>query len=759
MTVTQKIGIGSPINRVDGREKVTGRARYAAEHAPAGMLYGYVVSSAIAKGSITAIDEAAARSVPGVVEVLTHVNRPQIAWRDSSYQDEVAPPGTPFRALGDEKIMFSGQPVAVVLAETFEAARYAASLMDVRYDVQPHNTDFAASLAEKFLPSKKRSSYHPPKARGDAELAFAEAPLQVSGSYHLATEHHNPMEMHATTVEWEGDGRITVHDKTQGSQNVQSYICNIFGFSKKKVRVLNPYVGGGFGSGLRPQYQVYLAVMAAKLLERSVKLVLTRQQMFTHVHRPEAVQEVKLGAEADGRLTAMSITATTSTSRFENNMEDVVIWGMMNYACPNATGDYTIAPRDTYTSGDMRAPGAATGMAMFEMAIDEMAYAAGLDPLAFRLLNYSDIDAMNGTPYTSKALREAFAEGAEAFGWAARSPEPRSMRDGAELVGWGVATGMWDAMFSKTSASARLSANGHLEVASATSDIGTGTYTVMTLVAADTLGLLPEHITAKLGDSDLPTSPVEGGSWAAASAGAAVQVACRAVGKQLLEAARKVPGQPLGTASIDEVDFMAGRIVLKAAPNIGVAFTEAMRAAELSAIEVEETASTGIGGMVSQMTKSRNTHSAIFVEVKIDEELGVVRVTRVVNAVAAGRIISPKQARSQILGGVVMGIGMALHEETFIDHRLGRFMNHNLAEYHMPAHADIHDIEVIFVDEPDPEVTPLGVKGLGEIGIVGTAAAVANAIYHATGKRVRSLPITIDKLLDTPGPLPPGPHS
>ena len=746
MNAMEKIGIGSALSRVDGREKVTGRAKYAAEHAPVGLVHGVVVSSAIAKGRIIGIDDAAARAVPGVVEVLTHQNRPHIAWRDSNYQDEVAPPGSPFRALNDDRILFSGQPVAVVLAETFEAARYGASLVEVQYQAEPHNTDFTVSLQERFMPSKKRSSFHPPKSRGDAQAALAAAPIRVSETYHLPTEHHNPMEMHATTVEWGGDGRITVHDKTQGPQNVQSYIANIFGFSAKNVRVLNPYVGGAFGSGLRPQYQVYLAVMAAKKLERSVKLVLTRQQMFTHVHRPEATQDVALGADETGKLTAMSITATTSTSRFEDNMEDVVIWGLKNYACPNATADYAIAPRDTYTSSDMRAPGAATGMTLFEIAIDEMAYAAKIDPLEFRLLNYSDIDAMSGTPYTSKALREAYAEGAARFGWDKRQFEPRSMRDGSELVGWGMATGMWDAMFAKTTASAKLSANGHLEVATATSDIGTGTYTVMTQVAADTLGLSPDQITAKLGDSSLPASPVEGGSWGAASAGAAVQLACQAVAKALLRAAGKVPGQPLGSASLDEVEFVGGRIVLRSDPAIAVPITEAMRAADLPVIEAEETASPGITGYISQMLKSRNTHSAIFAEVKVDEELGVVRVTRVVNAVAAGRIINPKTARSQILGGVVMGIGMALHEETFLDNRIGRFMNHNLAEYHIPAHADIYDIDVIFVDEPDPEVTPLGVKGVGEIGIVGTAAAVANAIFHATGKRVRNLPITIDKL-------------
>ncbi len=669
------VGIGSAINRVDGLAKVTGRARYAAEYPVPGLLYGWIVSSAIAKGRIVAIDETAARAVPGVVEIVTHANRPHVAWLDRSYPEEAGPPGEPFRALYDETILFSAQPVALVLAETLEAARDAAALVEVSYDVEPHNTDFDKALAEKFLPRKKRSTFHPPKDRGDAESAFKDAALKLSADYHLATEHHNPMEMHATTVVWEGDGKITVHDKTQGPQNVQGYLASVFGFSKSDVRVMNPYVGGGFGSGLRPQYAVYLAVMAAKLLERSVRVVMTRQQMFSHVHRPEAVQSVQLGASADGKLASIINKATTSTSRFENNMEDVVIWGMMNYACKNASGDYTIAPVDTYTSGDMRAPGAATGMTIFEMAIDEMAYAAKLDPIQFRLLNYSDIDQMNGTPFTSKALKEAFAEGAAKFGWDKRSSEPRSMKDGKELVGWGVATGMWDAMFMKTTCSAKLSANGHLEVASASSDIGTGTYTVMTQVAADTLGLPVEQITARLGDSSLATSPLQGGSWVAASVGAAVQMACEAVAAKVLKAAAKIEGNPLGGATMDDIDTKQSRLVLKSDQSVSVSFADAMHAAGLDSIEVEETASGGLSGMISQLQKSRNTHSAIFAEVKIDEELGVIRVTRIVNAVAAGRIINPKTARSQILGGVVMGIGMALHEETMMDHTLGRFMN------------------------------------------------------------------------------------
>jgi xanthine dehydrogenase YagR molybdenum-binding subunit len=738
--------IGDHLSRTDGAKKVTGTAHYAAEHFPSGLLYGWIVSSAITKGRIKSIDDSRARKIPGVVEIITHKNRPHMALLDRSYTDEVSVPGSPFRPLYDDKILYALQPVAVVVADTLENARDAAALLDVTYEVEEHNTDFGIALADKYAPKKKRSTFEGPKPRGDANKAYSESPVQHNAVYHSGNHHHNPMEMHGSTVEW-NDGKIVVHDKTQGAQNVQAYLSEIFGFSKKDVRVMNPYVGGAFGSGLRPQYHVVLATMAAKMLERSVRVTMTRAQMWSHVHRPEAEQQVALGADKNGQLLAIINNATTATSKFEDYMEVIVNWGLMNYKCENASGDYTLASVDTYTPGDMRAPGAATGMTLFEIAIDELAYATNVDPLQLRLLNYSEKDAMHDKPFTSKALREAFAEGAERFGWARRTQAPGSMRDGNDLIGWGVATGMWDAMFQKTSARATITPDGKLEVASATSDIGTGTYTVMTQVAGDVLGLPLADITAKLGDSDLPAAPVEGGSWAAASTGAAVELACKSLADELFKAAEKVEGKPLDGAKRDEIAFVDGYIVVRANPAKRVSVKDAVAASGKDKLEVEETAKPGILDMASQLQKSRNTHSAIFVEVKVDEELRIVRVTRVVCAVAAGRIINPKTARSQILGGVVMGIGMALHEETFTDHKLGRFMNHSLAEYHIPVNADIENIEVIFVDEPDPEVTPLGVKGLGEIGIVGTAAAVANAIFHATGNRVRSLPVTVDKLL------------
>jgi xanthine dehydrogenase YagR molybdenum-binding subunit len=389
----------------------------------------------------------------------------------------------------------------------------------------------------------------------------------------------------------------------------------------------------------------------------------------------------------------------------------------------------------------MRAPGGAEGLFAIECAMDELAYAAGVDPLTLRLSNYSDKDQIEGKAYSSKELRECYRQGAEKFGWSKRNPQPRSMKDGNELVGWSMATGIWEAMQMKASAKAVLTANGSAEISSATADIGPGTYTMMTQLAADMLGVPIEHVTAKLGDSALPDAPVEGGSFTTSSVGCAIQAACRGVQKELLRLAQRIPRSPLAGAKFEDVTFAQNGIRHKS-KNVEVSLADAMRAGNIDRIEKEASAEP------NQNSKySHYTHSAVFAEIKVDEQIGVIRVTRIVNAVAAGRILNPKLAASQILGAVVGGIGMALHEETLTDNRFGRFMTHNLADYHVPVNADVHAIDVIFVNEKDDEINPLGVKGVGEIGIVGTAAAIANAVYHATGKRVRDLPITIDKLL------------
>lgn len=734
--------IGDPLSRVDGRLKTTGLAHYAADFPMPGLAYGVVVSSAIARGRVTGFDLAAARAVPGVIEIVTHENRAKVNEADKAWRDAVAPKGSPFKPLSSPDIHFSQQPVALVIADTFEAARAAAALVDVAYEAEPPLTSLREAAGAGFHPPGD-GSYSPVKSRGDFPKAYNAAAHRVSATYRLAPEHHNPIEPHASSAWWQPDGTLLVHDKTQGAQNAQGYLAGIFGLKPDQVHVVAPFMGGGFGCGLRPQYQLFLAAVAAKMLDRPVKVVLSRQQMFSHQYRPHVIYDIALAANGAGQLQAIRSDCVGATSQFEADAENVTNWGPMIYRCDNAEIDYRIARIDTATPGPMRAPGAATGLNLFEMAMDELAYEVGVDPLELRRINYSLVNEQTGSPYTSKALDVAYTQGAARFGWDRRTQAPRSMRDGAELVGWGMATGCWETLFQTHAVRATLGMDGRLEVATASSDIGTGTYTIMTQIASEETGLPVDRIVALLGNSRLPKAPPEGGSWGAASIANALVVTLAAFREALLKAARKIDDSPLANAAIGQVEFVDGLIRLKADPARALDLT-ALVHGQGGPITVEASTSDKI---LQSQKKARNTHQAVFVEVKVDEALRQVRVTRVTVAVAAGRIINPKTARSQILGGVVMGIGMALHEETMMDHRLGRWMNHNLAEYHVPAHADIADIDVVFVDEPDPEVNPLGIKGLGEIGIVGTAAAVANAIFHATGVRVRELPVTIDKLL------------
>jgi xanthine dehydrogenase YagR molybdenum-binding subunit len=740
MTVTSPLG--KPTSRIDGYAKVTGAAKYAAEFNVPALAHGVVVSSAIAKGRIKRIHTADALSVDGVLDVFTHEHRPKLPSAHEKYKDSVAPAGSPFRPLYDDQILFSGQPVALVVAEEFEIARFAASLVRVEYEQQPHVTDFEGQR-ERATARKQEGGAPPPShKRGKPVEAFDQAAVRVQAEYRMPVEHHNPMEPFAATVVWEGDGRITVFDKTQGPQNCRDYVANVFDLARDKVRVLSPYVGGGFGSGLRPQYELPLAVLAAIALERSVRVTLTRQQMFTLGYRSATIQELAVGADSDGSLVSFRHDCVGMTSQFEEFQRHFVIWSSLLYRCANSELGQRLVNLDQNTPGDMRGPGGAEGAYAIECAMDELAHAAKIDPLELRLINYSDLDQIENRPYSSKELRECYRQGAEKFGWSKRNPQPRSMRDGNELVGWGMATGIWEAMQVKASARAVLTANGSVEIASAAADIGPGTYTMMAQLGAGLLGVPLDNVTVKLGDSALPDAPVEGGSFTASSVGSAIHAACRAVQEELLGIAQKMAGSPLAGAKLDDVTLADGKIRHKDDGSREVSIADAMRAGKVDRIEKEASAEPKTGSKFSQLT-----HSAVFAEVKIDEQLGVIRVTRVVNAVAAGRIINPKLAGSQILGAVVGGIGMALHEETLTDQRFGRFMTHNLADYHVPVHADVHAIDVIFVEEEDHEINPLGVKGVGEIGIVGTAAAIANAVFHATGKRVRDLPITLDKLM------------
>ncbi len=737
--------IGTPTSRVDGRAKVTGAAKYAAEFNDPGVAHGSVVASTIAKGRIVRIDTSEALRVNGVIEVLTHENRPRMADTDAAWKDDVAPEGSPFRPLYDDRIRFSGQPIALVLAEEPEVAHFAASLVRVEYAEEAHVTDLHRRREEAFRlqppANPAENPFAPPPPRGAAEKAFSAARVRHQGEYYVPIEHHNPMELFASTVIFEKDGKLTIYDKTQGVQNVQRYVCGALEMKPDEVRVMSPFMGGGFGSGLRPQFQVVLAALAARALKRSVRLVLTRQQMYVVGYRPAMIQQIQLGANEGGTLDAIAHEAVTVTSQYETFHRQETGWSGLLYKSANAKYTHKLARLDLPTSCDMRAPSAATGVYALEAAMDELAVALKIDPLELRLRCYSDRDQITDRPYSSKSLRECYRQGAEAFGWAKRNPEPRSMRDGSELVGWGMATGIWEALQVPIAVRIVLTANGHVEVACATSDIGTGTYTIMTQVAADMLGVPLESVTAKLGDSTLPQSPVEGGSWIAASIANGIVTTSGAIRGELLRLAKAMPGSPLADTTNEDVLLADGRIVSRHDASRGVSIAEAMRQGGVDRIEQEKTTEFPDDGK-----RAHNTHSAVFAEVKVDEQLGIVRVTRVVSAVAAGRILNTKTARSQIMGGVVWGIGMALHEETLVDHKFGRVMNANIAEYHVPVHADVHDVEVIFVAEPDDTINPLGIKGVGEIGIVGVAAAIANAVYHATGRRVRDLPITLDKL-------------
>jgi xanthine dehydrogenase YagR molybdenum-binding subunit len=732
---------GTATSRVDGPAKVTGAAKYAGEFNVPNLAYGAVVTSTIPKGRIKRIDVGAAMGVDGVLDVLTHENRPPLPDNDQAWKDDVAPEeGSPFRPLYDDKIKFSAQPIALVIAEDWETARFAASLVRVEYEKEAFSTDLYAQRDKAFVVEK------PEKPRGDAAKALASADVRHEGEYFIPIEHHNPMELFASTAVWEGGGKLTVYDKTQGVQNVQAYLCGVFGKKPEDVRVMSAFMGGGFGSGLRPQYQVVLAVLGAIALERPVRLVLTRQQMYGLGYRPATIERLALGAKKDGTLDAITHEAIAVTSQFEDFARNDTGWADLLYKSPNTKFEHKLAKLDLPTSADMRAPGAATGVYALESAVDELAVALKMDPVELRLRNYSDRDQNSGLSYTSKQLRECYRQGAEAFGWSKRSPQPRSMRDGKELVGWGMATGVWEALQVPVAARIVLTANGHAEVFCAASDIGTGTYTVMAQVAADSLGLPIESISVKLGDSSLPRAPVEGGSWMAASTAHAVLAAAEEVRNELLSFAKTAKDSPLAGAKPEDVTLKDGKIVSKKDAKLAVSIADAMRQGKVDRIEKEK-ANNFKENPFAPGSHAQNAHSAIFAEVKIDEQLGVIRVTRVVNAVAAGRIINLKTGHSQIMGSVVWGIGMALHEETLVDHKFGRVMNANIAEYHVPVNADIHDIKVIFVDEPDELINPLGIKGLGEIGIVGVAAAIANAVCHATGKRVRDLPITLDKLL------------
>ncbi len=697
--------IGQPVSRVDGRRKVTGAATYAAEFEAPDLAHGAVVRSTVANGQIASIDSSASQQVPGVIAVLTHLNAPKLAYRAHKGAPDPAT-GERLHVLQDDRVNHQGQPIALVIADGLEQAIHAAMLVRVTYAPETAITDIArAEPVPLTQPAETR--------RGDPEGALAAAEAKIDQTYVIPRENHNPIELHATIAAWDGD-RLTLWDKTQWVHNTADEIAAVFGIPAENVRVVSPFVGGAFGSSLRTWPHVTLAALGAQVAGRPVKLMLSRRDMYYSVgFRPHTVQRVALGASRDGRLGAIMHDGYQETSTYEEFTEGLLNATRFLHSCPNVYTRHRLAPMSVHTPTYMRAPGESSGIFALESAVDELAAALNIDPVELRLRNEPEQDEFKNLPFSSRSTKECYRAAAERFGWSRRSPEPRSMRDGRWLIGWGMASATYPMNYAPASAMARLLPDGTAEVMSAASDMGPGTWTSMTQVAAETLGLPIERVKFSLGDTRLPRAPVHGGSLTMASVGSAVQAACRKVREEALALG--------GANDLSEAMRRHGKPI------------EAL-------VDITP-------GDESQRF-SMHAFGAVFVEVAVDPDLGETRVRRIVGAYGAGRVVNPKLARSQCIGGMIGGIGMALMEHSVVDSRNGRVSNANFAEYAVPVHADAPPVmDVIFVEEHDPHVNPLGVKGVGEIAMVGVAPAIANAIFHATGKRIRELPITPDKLL------------
>jgi len=732
--------VGMPMDRTDGIAKVTGQARYAAEFSPPGMVYGYLVRSNIASGNILKIDTHEALHVPGVLQVLTHYNAPRLP---QGGRAAVNPPsGRVISVLQEDRVYYNGQPVAVIVAERFESAVRAASKVRVEYQVQQPELVFGNAKLGAYKPKDARQQ-SPDDGWGDIDTGVQTSDALIDAVYTTPMQTHNPMEPHATIAVWEGE-QLTLYDATQGITGTRNTVSKALGIPADHVRVISPFVGGGFGCKGSTWSHVVLAAMAAKTVGRPVKIVLSRQQMFGPVGgRPQTEQRLVLGATKDGRLNAVRHDSLSHTSFMEDFVEPCALQTRMLYATPNAVTTHRLLKLNVGTPTFQRAPGEATGMFALESAMDELAYALNMDPVALRLANHAEKEPHHGKPWSSKSLKQCYEIGARRFGWHRRSSRPASMREGNEFIGYGMATATYPANRMTASASARLLADGTAIVRTGSQDIGTGTYTVMTQVAADALGITPENVRFELGDSQMPAAPISGGSMTVASVAPAVQAACLAVKEKLIELAINAEDSPFARAPAGDIVAEKGWLRLKADPNRCLPYTHFV--ALNGGQPVEATVESKPGEEHDKY--AMHSFGAVFAEVRVDADLGRVHVPRVVGSYAVGKLLNAKTAESQLMGGIVWGISMALLEETHVDQRNGRIVNSNLAEYHVPVNADIGVIDVSFIDEDDPYINPLGAKGIGEIGITGITAAVANAVYHATGNRIRDLPITLDKLL------------
>ncbi|TXR46359.1 xanthine dehydrogenase family protein molybdopterin-binding subunit [Phyllobacterium endophyticum] len=727
--------IGKPATRVDGRTKVTGAARYAADFNQPNQLYAVIVSATVGLGRITTIATAEVERMPGVAAVLTHQNAPKLEYRPHKAIIDPAV-GERLHVLQDDAVQFYGEPVAVIIADSIDNAERAAAAIQVTYESSRPTIDHADPSIKRIAPEANDRS------RGDPERAIADSPVKVDEHYEIARENHNPMEPHATIAAWNGD-RLTLWSKSQYLVNEQAEIAAVFGLPVENVEVICPFIGGAFGTSLRTWPHVTLAALAARHAGRPVKLVLTRKQMFfTTGHRPRSLQRIALGATAEGKLMGILHQGTGETSRYEQFTEALTTVTDYLYSCPNVRTEYRLAQLDTSTPNHMRGPGEASGIFALESAMDELSYKLGIDPIELRRRNEPKIDEAENKPFSSRSLIQCYELGAKHFGWERRNPEPRSMRDGRLLIGSGTATATYPSFQAPANARVRLLADGIAEVEAAASDMGPGTYTSMSQVAAEFLGLPLEKVRFKLGRSKFPHTPSHGGSWTMASVGSAIRAACLGVQAQAKRRATEQTRSPLFGASEENLEWIGGRLVLRGEAS-GPSYQDIV---SRTGVPIEAEGSAKRDPEIAERY-SMHAFGAVFAEVAVDPDVGTIRVRRIVGAYAIGRVVNPLLASSQCTGGMIGGIGMALMERTVLDPRDGRPVNAHMADYLMPVNLDIPKLEAHFVDEIDPHVNPLGVKGLGEIALVGTAPAIANAVFHATGKRVRTLPIQIENVL------------
>jgi len=722
--------IGDPLNRVDGRLKVTGAAKYTAEVQIRNLAHAVMLCSTIGRGRVVRMDTSQAEHAPGVVGIMTPWNAAKLAGAEDR-----------LTTLQNDKVFYNGQPIAVVIAEELHLAQHAASLVRVQYQAEPPQLDFEGGFPTAF----PGHSFQPADTSwGDVEAGLAQADVKIDQVYTTPIQHHNSIETHATVSQWEGD-HLTIYDTSQDIFGYRAELASILGIPEKNIRVLAQFVGGGFGNKGITWSHMILSPMAAKHVNRPVRLVVDRQQMFGTVgSRPKTHQRLVLGATRDGKMTAIRHQVYAYTSAYDEYMESSAFATRSMYACPNLETTHRLVPLNLGTPCPTRAPGVATGTFALEVGLDELAYELKIDPVQLRLANYTEVDPRLKLKFSQKALRECYLRGAEQFGWSKRPFEPRSMRDGSRLIGWGMGTETYRGTRFPTGAVVRLQADGRVSAGSGTGELGNGMYTIMTQVVSDLYAMAPDLIDARLGDTNLPPAPLLAGSRSTASVLPAVQAAAIDARAKLLNLAVEDPESPVHGAAVDDVDFKNGKIFLKSAPDKSEAFTRLL--SRHGSQPIEGNAKVALSREVEQQY-SIYSFGAVFAEVSVDPELGNVRVPRIVAVYDVGKVINEKTANSQFVGGIIWGVSLALHEDTYVDERTGRILNANLGEYRVPLNSDIGEIKVSATDIPDPVINPLGARGIGEIGVTGTGAAVANAIFHATGKRFRDLPITPEKLI------------